>query len=170
MAARFSATAQKFADKLKSIRVHGKGDHKYDNARIGINGRLDTLQAAILLAKLSIYEDEILLRQSVARSYTDGLAGAVQPPVVRSDRTSVWAQYSLLSDRRDELMAQLKANGVPTAIYYPKPLHLQTAYAFLDYKQGGFPVAEQTSAKIFSVPMHPYLSGSDQKYIIESTI
>jgi len=156
------------ANKLRSIRVHGKGDHKYDNARIGLNGRLDTLQAAILLAKLGIYEDEILLRQKVARRYTDALTGTVETPVVRSDRTSVWAQYSVLSDRREELMAQLKAKGIPSAVYYPKPLHLQTAYAFLDYKQGDFPVAEQVSEKIFSLPMHPYLEKDDQNYITQT--
>ena len=159
---------EKLAKKLRSIRVHGKGDHKYDNVRIGINGRLDTLQAAILLEKLAIFGKEIELRNEVAQRYSAGLRGRVKIPIVKPDRTSVWAQYSLLSDRRDELLAQLRAKGVPTAIYYPKPLHLQTAYASLDYKQGDFPVAEQISGKIFSVPMHPYLSSDDQQHVISA--
>ncbi len=156
--------------KLKSIRVHGKGSHKYENVRIGMNGRLDTIQAAILLAKLDVYEDEILRRQKVAKRYSEGLQDVVTPPVVPADSTSVWAQYSVLSDERESIMGRLKENGVPSAIYYPKPLHLQPAFDFLGYKNGDFPVSEQISQKIFSLPMHPYLSGSDQKYIIESAI
>lgn len=159
---------EEIADKLRSVRVHGKGAHKYDNVRIGINGRLDTLQAAILLAKLDIYDDEILLRQKVAKRYSESLEGLVTTPVVRSDRTSVWAQYSVLSDRRDVLISHLKEKGIPTAVYYPRPLHVQEAFHDLGYKAGDFPVAEQIAAQIFSIPMHPYLTEVDQQYITEA--
>ena len=158
------------AAKLKSIRVHGKGSHKYENVRIGMNGRLDTIQAAILLAKLDVYEDEILRRQKVAKRYSDDLKDVVTPPVVPADRTSVWAQYSVLSDEREPIMGRLKENGVPSAIYYPKPLHLQPAFDFLGYKRGDFPVSEQISEKIFSLPMHPYLEREEQDYIIKCVV
>jgi UDP-2-acetamido-2-deoxy-ribo-hexuluronate aminotransferase len=156
------------AEKLRSIRVHGKGLDKYENIRIGINGRLDTLQAAILLAKLEIFEEEIILRNEVARRYSEGLQGKVITPWIEPDRTSVWAQYSVLSDNRDNLMKKLKLKGIPTAIYYPKPLHLQEAFRSLSYKQGDFPVSEKIANSIFSLPMHPYLSTEDQEYILEA--
>ena len=113
---------------LRSIRVHGQGSDKYENVRIGINGRLDTLQAAILLAKFSIFPEEIDLRQEVARRYNDLLAGIVTTPVIPNGYKSAWAQYSILARdnaERTALMAKLKEAGVPTAIYYPKPLHRQ---------------------------------------------
>jgi dTDP-4-amino-4,6-dideoxygalactose transaminase len=153
------------AETLKSLRVHGQGKDKYDNVRIGINGRLDTLQAAILMAKLEIFPEEIGLRQQAAERYNALLKGLVETPVVAKDRSSVWAQYSVQSDRRQVLMDALKAAGVPTAIYYPKPLHLQTAFANLRYKAGDFPVSELVSERIFSLPMHPYLAGTDQERI-----
>lgn len=155
---------------LDSIRVHGKGSHKYDNARIGINGRLDTLQAAILLAKFAIFPEEVELRQTVARRYSDLLSDCPSPiaPYLPRDARSAWAQYSILA--RDEvhraaLMEKLKAAGIPTAIYYPKPLHLQTAFAQLGYTPGAFPASEDAASRIFSLPMHPYLAQSDQEKI-----
>ena len=155
---------------LDSIRVHGKGSHKYDNARIGINGRLDTLQAAILLAKFAIFPEEVELRQTVAQRYSDLLSDCPSPiaPYLPRDARSAWAQFSLLA--RDEahrtvLMEKLKAAGIPTAIYYPKPLHLQTAFAPLGYTPGAFPVSEDAASRIFSLPMHPYLAQSDQEKI-----
>jgi dTDP-4-amino-4,6-dideoxygalactose transaminase len=164
---------------LDSIRVHGKGSHKYDNARVGINGRLDTLQAAILLAKFDIFPEEADLRNQVAARYTEFIqkngmgpgASALVTPHVPRGYVSVWAQYSILA--RDEahrttLMERLKAAGVPTAIYYPKPLHLQTAFAPLGYAPGAFPVSEDAAARIFSLPMHPYLQESDQKFIVSA--
>lgn len=156
------------AVKLRSIRVHGQGSNKYDNIRIGINGRFDTMQAAVLLAKLEIFEEEIQLRDRVARRYSEKLADVVTTPVVKADRTSVWAQYSLLTENRDELLAALKANGIPTAVYYPKPLHLQDAYQSLGYHAGDFPVSEKIADQIFSIPMHPYLSEEDQDYIVDA--
>jgi len=158
---------------LDSIRVHGKGSHKYDNARIGINGRIDTLQAAILLAKFSIFPEEIELRQVVANRYTSLLASEATPatPFIPAGYKSAWAQYSILARseaERTELMEKLKAAGIPTAIYYPKPLHLQTAFADLGYKPGAFPISEDAASRIFSLPMHPYLVEYDQEQIIST--
>lgn len=156
---------------INSLRLHGKGDHKYNHVRIGINGRLDTLQAAILLAKFDIFPEEVNLRQQAAQGYTallDNDSCVVIAPRVPESCTSVWAQYSILA--RDEkhrfgLQSQLKEAGIPTAIYYPKPLHLQTAFSYLNYKEGDFPVSEDCASRIFSLPMHPYLKAEDQERI-----
>jgi len=156
---------------LRSIRVHGQGEDKYKNIRIGINGRLDTFQAAILLAKFSIFPEEIDVRQEVALRYSEFLAGAVATPVIPSDCKSVWAQYSLLardSAERAVFMTKLKEEGVPTAIYYPKPLHRQKAYACLGYREGDFPISEDCAGRIFSLPMHPYLAAKDQCRIADT--
>ncbi len=150
---------------MRSIRVHGQGSDKYDNVRVGINGRLDTLQAAILLAKLGIFEKEILTRQEVAARYAEGLKGVVETPAVPEGYRSAWAQYSVLSEKRDQHLDMLKKAGVPTAIYYPKPLHMQTAYKNLGYAEGDFPVSEEISKKIFSLPMHGYLGMEEQNLI-----
>ena len=155
---------------LRSIRVHGQGEDKYENVRIGINGRLDTLQAAILLAKFSIFPEEIDLRQEVALRYSEFLAGTVATPVIPSGYKSVWAQYSLLtrdSAERAAFMAMLKGEGIPTAVYYPKPLHRQKAFAYAGYRDGDFPVSEVCAARIFSLPMHPYLAAKDQRRIAD---
>lgn len=159
------------ADIIRSLRVHGKGHHKYDNVRIGLNGRLDTLQAAILLAKFEIFAEEVELRQKVAQRYTELLAPChtVRAPSISEGYLSVWAQYSLLAEseaHRSAMQQQLKEAGIPTAIYYPKPLHLQTAFASLGYQEGEFPVSEDYAKRIFSVPMHPYLKAEDQEKII----
>jgi UDP-2-acetamido-2-deoxy-ribo-hexuluronate aminotransferase len=156
------------AEVLRSIRVHGQGAHRYEHVRIGINGRFDTLQAAVLLEKLGIFDREVAAREQVARRYSDSLKEVVAVPFVSPDRTSIWAQYSVLSDRRDELQAKLKNAGIPTAIYYPKPLHLQPAFAHLGYRSGDFPNSEITAASIFSLPMHPYLAEEDQAFIIHT--
>lgn len=140
---------------LRSIRIHGKGTDKYDNIRIGLNARLDTLQAAILLPKLAAFPDELLARQRVADSYTEALSGIVETPVTPDDCTSAWAQYSVMSDVKASLQAALKESGIPTAVYYPKPLHQQSAYQHLAPVR--LEVAERTSGRIFSLPMHPYL-------------
>ncbi len=154
-------------EKLTSLRVHGKGTDKYNNIRIGVNGRLDTMQAAILLAKMEIFEEEIQLRQIVAQRYADGIKEPVQTPFVKEYNLSAWAQYSILHPNRTEAMARLKENGVPTAIYYPKPLHLQDAFCHLGYQKGEFPVTEDASERIFSIPMHPYLTEEEQAKVIE---
>lgn len=156
------------ANRLRSLREHGKGTHKYDNVRIGINGRLDTLQAAILLPKLEIFDSEIKERQAVAARYSTALKDIVKVPHVPDGLLSAWAQYAVLTDKRDSYLDKLKGLGIPTAVYYPRPLHLQTAFSHLGYRQGDFPVAEKTSDRIFSLPMYPYLDSSDQKKIIEA--
>lgn len=158
------------AEKLRSIRVHGQGSDKYDNVRIGINGRFDTVQAAVLLAKLEIFDEEIALRNRAAARYSEKLSGKFVIPAVKEDRSSVWAQYSLLSEDRDAELARLKDLGIPTAIYYPKPLHLQEAFRYLGYSAGDFPVTEDCAERIFSIPMHPYLEEAEQAYIIEGLL
>jgi dTDP-4-amino-4,6-dideoxygalactose transaminase len=151
---------------LDSIRVHGKGADKYENIRIGINGRMDTLQAAILLAKFDIFAGEIELRQDVAARYTSLLSSEDSPvtPHIPAGRKSAWAQYSILAKNgadRTASMERLKAAGIPTAIYYPIPLHLQAAFAYLGYQPGAFPCSEEAADRIFSLPMHPYLKYGD---------
>jgi len=158
------------AETMRSIRLHGKGSHKYENIRIGINGRLDTLQAAILLAKFSLFEEEVRLRQSVAGRYSELLRSsqALVTPEVPAGYQSVWAQYSLLARdeaHRDTIMKGLQGKGIPTVIYYPRPLHLQRAFSFLGNREGDFPVSEDCARQIFSLPMHPYLTEGDQDRI-----
>jgi len=161
------------AEIMQSVRVHGKGHHKYDNIRIGVNGRLDTLQAGILLAKFDIFPEEIALRQQVAQRYTELLSHYLSPitPYLPPDTKSAWAQYSVLaqnSAHRTALQSKLKEAQIPTAVYYPKPLHLQSAFSYLKYKDGDFPVSEDCADRIFSLPMHPYLSEADQLKIVQS--
>ncbi len=152
---------------LISIRNHGQGRERYEHVRLGLNGRLDTLQAAVLLAKLEIFDQELAARQIVARRYHEGLQGLVKTPVVAPGCTSAWAQYSVESPDRAHLLARLQEGGVPTAIYYPFPLHLQAVFQALGYKAGDFPASEAAAARIFSLPMHPYLAPADQERIIE---
>jgi UDP-2-acetamido-2-deoxy-ribo-hexuluronate aminotransferase len=160
------------AAQLDSIRVHGKGSHKYDNTRIGINGRLDTLQAAILLAKFDIFPEEVELRQEMATRYSGLLKehASITPPHIPAGYRSAWAQYSILAKdegHRSVLQKKLQEDKIPTAIYYPKPLHLQTAFAGLGYKPADFPISEDCASRIFSLPMHPYLQKEDQVKIAE---
>lgn len=161
--------SDELAERLVSIRVHGKGTDKYDNVRLGLNGRLDTLQAAILLPKLDIFPDELERRQVVADRYTRLLAGTgLVLPHVPPGYASAWAQYSILAadgDARAELQARLKENGIPSAVYYPTPLHLQTAFADLGYGAGDLPVSEDLSRRIMSLPMHPYLTEAEQQAV-----
>jgi dTDP-4-amino-4,6-dideoxygalactose transaminase len=161
--------SDELAKELESIRVHGKGSDKYDNVRIGINGRCDTLQAAILLAKFDIFPEEMALRQTVASRYTErlGASGKIRCPQVAPGITSAWAQYSLISEQRGIILEALKKEKIPTAIYYPKPLHEQTAYRYLAYKSGDFPVSEKSAENIFSLPMHPYLTEQEQRKIAD---
>ncbi len=162
------------AEKIQSLRVHGKGANKYDNIRIGINGRLDTLQAAILLAKFDVFEDEVRMRRQVADRYTQLLAESdLVVPLEPRGFESIWAQYSLLArnqDTRRTIQERLAGAGIPTAIYYPIPLHLQTAFADLGYKDGDFPVSEDCSRRIFSLPMHPYLTIEQQERVTQTMI
>jgi dTDP-4-amino-4,6-dideoxygalactose transaminase len=157
------------AEVMRSISLHGKGSDKYENIRVGINGRLDTLQAAILLAKFEIFPEEIELRQRVALAYTELLAASsLMTPTVPDGYRSAWAQYSLMvkgGGQRSTVQNRLKEVGIPTAVYYPKPLHLQTAFRELGYQAGDFPVSEDCAERIFSVPMHPYLKDQDIAFI-----
>ena len=161
------------ADILRSLLVHGKGTHKYDNARIGLNGRLDTLQAAILLAKFQIFPEEIELRNKVAEQYSDLLSPCsdIHLPFIPDGYKSAWAQYSILSRdeiHRSKIQDELKTSGIPTAIYYPKSLHLQGAFTTLGYKKDDFPISEDKSNRILSLPMHPYLTKDEQGEISEA--
>jgi UDP-2-acetamido-2-deoxy-ribo-hexuluronate aminotransferase len=154
------------AEILRSLRVHGQGAARYDHVRLGLNGRLDTLQAAVLLAKLEIFDNEVQARQEVAQRYHEALKDVVQVPYVAPECTSVWAQYSVLSDDREALLIKLKDAGIPIAIYYPKPLHLQEAFVRLGYGARDFPVSEAAAARIFSLPMHPYLDAAQQAAVV----
>lgn len=156
---------------LRSYRMHGQGTDKYDNVRIGLNSRLDSLQAAILLEKLAIYPEEIELRQEVANRYAAGLADVLDVPVVPEGQVSVWAQYTVRTREgqdRGAIMAALKDQGVPSVIYYPNPLHRQTAYAGFPADPAGLPATDEAAARVFSLPMHPYLDADTQGTIIEA--
>lgn len=155
---------------LRSLRVHGQGTDKYDNVRIGMNGRLDTVQAAVLLEKLSIFEDEIATRQAVAERYAAGLGDMVEAPALIAGARSAWAQYTIKLDDRDSVATRLKANGIPTAIYYPRPLHRQSAYRDYPIAPAGLPVSESLAKRVLSLPMHPYLDAAVQDRIVAATI
>ncbi len=151
---------------LRSLRAHGGGKNKYANQRTGMNSRLDTIQAGILLEKLKIFPEEVEARQKIAMRYGTALPEAVLRPTVSPNVTSVWAQYTIRSAKRDAIVAHLKARGVPTAIYYPTPLHEQPAFRDYPVAPGGAPVAEKLSAEVLSLPMHPYLEEKVQDRII----
>lgn len=156
---------------LDSLRVHGKGSNKYDNVRIGMNSRLDTLQAAILLEKLAIYAEEIYARNRVAARYTAALHNRFVTPYVPERYNSIWAQYTLRADdraARDAAIAALNDKGIPSGIYYPRPLHRQTAYAGFPSDPSGLPASEAAADCVLSLPMHPYLSEDDQDRVIET--
>ena len=156
---------------LRSLRMHGQGVDKYDNTRIGMNGRMDTIQAAILIEKLKIFADEIEKRQAVATRYNEGLKGVAVVPRVMDECVSTWAQYTIKigKSRRDAVAAALKERGIPTAIYYPKPLHQQTAYKHYPSAGNGLPVSDSIAQDVLSLPMHPYLLPDLQDRIIQAT-
>src|SRR5450432_1335246 len=157
------------AETLRSIRVHGQGGDKYDNVRLGLTARLDTMQAAILIEKLKIFDDEIAARNAVADRYARGLGNVVTVPHLAAGCTSVWAQYTIRLPKgieRDGFAAALKAQGVPTAIYYPKSMHQQTAYREFPVADGGVAVSEALSNDVISLPMHAYLDEATQDRVI----
>ena len=154
------------AKTIRSLRVHGQGAHKYDNVRIGVNSRLDSMQAAILLAKLTVFEDELAARDRVARRYDAALANVVRTPRIEAGVRSAWALYTIAASNRDRLAERLKARGVPTAIYYPIPLHRQQAYRSYPTVPGGLAVSERLAAEVISLPMHPYLEPSAQDVVV----
>jgi dTDP-4-amino-4,6-dideoxygalactose transaminase len=155
---------------LKSLRVHGEGSSRYDNVRIGITGRLDTIQAAVLIEKLKIFPEEITARNCAAARYASALGNVVTVPRVPQHSTSVWAQYTirLAPGVRERFAGSLKASGIPTAVYYPKPLNRQEAYRHFPVADGGVPVSEQLSEEVISLPMHAYLDPTTQDRIVEA--
>jgi len=159
------------AEVLRSIRVHGQGSDKYDNVRLGITGRLDTMQAAVLIEKLKIFEDEIAARNRIAECYARGLGNVVTVPRLAPGCTSVWAQYTIRLPKgtdRDGFAADLKAQGVPTAIYYAKSMHQQTAYKHYPVADGGLSASERLSEDVISLPMHAYLDEPTQDRVIKA--
>jgi len=158
----------RLAEQLRSLRVHGQGADTYNAVRLGLTSRLDTLQAAILIEKLAIFREEIAARDRIARRYHEKLAAVATVPPVPRDRASVWAQYTirLKAGRRDAVAARLKAEGVATGIYYPKPLHRQEAYRHYPVGDGGLAISEQLAAEVLSLPMHAYLDEPSQDRIV----
>ncbi len=158
------------AEAMISLRVHGQGGDKYDNVRIGLTSRLDTIQAAILIEKLKIFPDEIAARERAAHHYAQGLGDVVTVPQVPAGLTSVWAQYTIRvsGGRRDRVAAALKSEGVPTAIYYPIPLHRQQAYKHYPAGEGGMAVSERLAGEVLSLPMHAYLDAATQDRIVDA--
>ena len=162
--------SEEYAEKLKMLRVHGQNE-RYHHRYLGLGGRLDTIQAAVLLAKLPHYSDEIKMRNNVAQMYNDQLSTFTERlslSEVKNDRTSVYAQYTLRVQSRDSFQAKLKENGVPTAIHYPKPLHLQECFKYLGCKQGQFPESELASKEVISLPMNAFLTADEITYIAAS--
>jgi len=163
---------EKLADKIRSLRVHGQSK-RYHHQYIGMGGRMDTLQCAIVNVKLKYYAKDLKKRQEVAEKYHQALTTKNQrfiTPHINDSCTSVWAQYSIRVQDRDDLQAKLKAHGIPTAVHYPMPLHLQECFASLGYRKGDFPIAENISDEIISLPMNPYLSDETLSYISQKVL
>lgn len=155
------------ADKIKSLRLHGQRE-RYHHQYIGMGGRLDAMQAAVLRIKLKYYSKDLLLRQKVAQNYTQKLTGKkLILPTIKTDRTSAWAQYSIRVQDRETVQKQLNDLGIPTAVHYPVPLHLQEAFIYLGYKEGDFPVSECIAKEIMSLPMNPYITDDQINYIAQ---
>lgn len=163
----FTADAE-LAGKLRSLRVHGHGQDKYDNVEIGTNSRLDTLQAAILLEKLKLFDAELDSRDRIAARYTELLSDIVETPLIMQGASSVWAQYTIRTRQRDELRQALNSAGIPTAIYYPRPLSRQSAYTAFPVAPGGVPASDAAAAEVLSLPMHPYLDETQQDRVIDA--
>jgi UDP-2-acetamido-2-deoxy-ribo-hexuluronate aminotransferase len=153
-----------YANKTKLLRVHGQ-NKRYHHKYIGIGGRLDTIQAAILLAKLPNFKKELKDRQKVADHYTSGLSKILQTPVIKSNRSSAWAQYTLRVKNRDFLQIKLQENGIPTSVFYPIPLHLQECFQYLRHQQGDFPISEKASNEVMSIPMNPFLTNEQLDFV-----
>ncbi len=158
---------EELAIKMKSLRLHGQSK-RYHHKYIGMGGRLDTIQAAVLNVKLKYYDKDLKLRQDVARKYDALLSDKYDTPFIQNETTSAYAQYSIRVQNRDEVQARLKEKGIPTAVHYPMPLHLQEAFDYLGYKKGDFRVSEKVSSEIMSLPMNPFLTDKEIKYISEN--
>ncbi len=162
--------SDELAAKIRMLRVHGQ-NKRYHHKYIGMGGRMDTIQCAVVNVKLKHYRDDLAKRQEVAKRYSEKLRDKSEEsvlPFVDSKATSAWAQYSIRVQNRDELQAQLKEVGIPTAVHYPMPLHLQECFAYLGHKEGDFPVAEQVSKEIMSLPMNPYLTDEEIGYVVKN--
>ena len=158
------------AELLKSLSIHGKGAEKYDNVRVGLNSRLDTLQAAVLIEKLKIFEDELINRNAIVKRYSRALRDLGEVPVIMDGAASSWALYTLKLTDRDRVQSELKSTGIPTVVYYPKPLNEQSGYAHLPSVPGGVPVSNKLAGQVLSLPMHPYLAEDVQEYIVDAVI
>ena len=158
------------ADKMRMLRVHGQ-NKRYSHKYIGLGARLDTIQAAILNVKLKYYKEDFNKRNEVAKKYTQLLKNSKYIlPTVKKDRTTPWAQYSIRVKNREQLQERLKEEGIPTAVHYPKPLHLQECFSYLGYKEGDFPTAERVSKEIMSLPMNPDLTEEEIEYVVENLV
>jgi dTDP-4-amino-4,6-dideoxygalactose transaminase len=155
---------------INSIRLHGKGTEKYDNIRIGLNSRLDTIQAAILIEKSKLFDRELIARDNVASNYNSALCRKFRVPKLISGNTSAWAQYTLVLDNRDVIQAQLRSIGIPSVVYYPCPLSLQGGYKNFPKVSTGTNVSERLTKSVLSLPMHPYLDGNAQEYVISELL
>ena len=160
-----------FADKMRMLRVHGQ-NKRYHHKYIGLGARMDTIQCAVVNVKLKYYAEDLRKRQEVAQKYTQQLAehSYIHTPTTKPDRTSAWAQYSVRVRDRDEMQTRLKEQGIPTAVHYPMPLHLQECFAHLGYEVGDFPIAESVSGEILSVPMNPYVTNAEISYIVKHIV
>ncbi|MCY3768929.1 MAG: DegT/DnrJ/EryC1/StrS family aminotransferase [Gammaproteobacteria bacterium] len=162
--------SDELAEKIESIRIHGKGDSQYENIRIGVTGRMDTIQAAVLGCKLEIFEGELDRRQEIAGYYSERLEGHVAVPAVPDDSRSAWAAYTIRTPRRDQVRAQLQRENIPFAVYYPSPLHRQPAFADALWGGEDMAVSDRLSREVISLPIHPYLADRDQDRVIEGVI
>ncbi|WP_375752247.1 DegT/DnrJ/EryC1/StrS family aminotransferase [Vibrio sp. HN007] len=158
-----------YAELIRSYRVHGKGSNKYDNVRVGLNSRLDTIQAAILLEKLTAFPAELERRNAVAESYSSKLNKELLIPTVPNNYYSSWAQYTVRSTMRDIYIEKFKLEGVPVMVYYNKCMHEQTAFQHLGYKKGDFPVAETLSKQVLSLPISGYINEHDLALVIKAS-
>ena len=156
------------AEKIHSIRLHGRGTQKYDNVRIGLNSRLDTIQAAVLIEKLKLFPDELKLRSDVAEAYRGLLSEKCEVPVLLPENTSAWAQYTIKVGNRGDIQKSLKARGIPSVVYYPIPLSKQLGYAHYPSVSCGVAASERLAESVLSLPMHPYLARAQQREIVES--
>ena len=156
-----------YAKKIKKLRVHGQ-NKRYNHEFIGIGGRLDTIQAAVLLAKLPFFREELGNRQKIADKYSSELSNLIQTPTIKPNRSSAWAQYTIRVNNRDDLIKRLLENDIPSSVFYPIPLHLQECFKYLNYKKNDFPISEKASNEVLSLPMNPFLNKDQITYIISN--
>ncbi|NGX43007.1 MAG: UDP-2-acetamido-2-deoxy-3-oxo-D-glucuronate aminotransferase [Chlamydiae bacterium] len=157
----------RLAERMRSIRVHG-GEKRHHHPYLGVNGRLDTLQAAVLLAKFPHFPAEVKARGEIGARYSKLLKDCCVVPTIQEGNTHVYAQYTIRIPKRDEVQQELQAQGIPTGVYYPKCLHEQPVFTYLGYKYGSFPVSEKASTEVISLPMHPWLSQEDQDHVVQA--